>query len=81
MTLTGVSRKGQITLHEHVRTKLDIEPGDVLEEQVQGDKIILTPSQLPSESMREIGKKTKKRMRVDSTQLIHLMRTEDQEET
>lgn len=80
MSLTKVSRKGQITLHEHVRTKLGIKAGDILEEEVRGDKIILTPTQSPSQSLRGIGKRTKKRLGVDSTELVRQMRKEDREE-
>ena len=57
MSITKVSRKGQITLHEHVRKELGIEPGDMLEEQVENGKIVLRLSESPSVSLRGIGKK------------------------
>lgn len=80
MSITKVSRKGQITLHKAVRRKLGIEPGDVLEEEVEDGRIILRLSESPSVSLRGIGKKTKKRLRIDSTELVRRMRSEDSEE-
>jgi len=81
LSITKVSRKGQITLHEHVRRELGIEPGDMLEEQVEDGKIILTRSESPSTSLRGIGKKTKKKLSfADSTELLRRMRREDEEE-
>jgi len=81
MSITKVSRKGQITLHEHVRKELGIEPGDMLEEQVEDGKIILRPSESPSVRLRGIGKKSKKRLKLDdSTELVRRMRREDREE-
>jgi AbrB family looped-hinge helix DNA binding protein len=80
MSITKVSRKGQITLHEDVRKKLGIKPGDILEEGVEDGKIVLIRSETPSVSLRGIGKKTKKQLSVDSTELLRRMRTEDREE-
>ncbi len=80
MSITKVSRKGQITLHQDVRRELNIKPGDILEEQVEDGKIVLTPSDSPSVSLRGIGKKTKKKLRIDSTELVRRMRLEDREE-
>ena len=81
MSVTRVSRKGQITLHEDVRKKLGIEPGDMLEEEVNDGKIVLRRSESPSVSLKGIGKKTKGRLRIsDSTKLVRRMRTEDREE-
>jgi AbrB family looped-hinge helix DNA binding protein len=81
LSITKVSKKGQITLHEHVRKALGIEPGDLLEEQVESGKIILKPSESPSVSLRGIGRKTKKRLKfVDSTEFLRRTRREDREE-
>ncbi len=44
MSITRVSRKGQITLHKDIRNKLGIKPGDILEEVVMDAEIILKPS-------------------------------------
>jgi len=80
MSITKVSRKGQITLREGVRRELGIKPGDILEEEVEDGKIILRPSDSPSVSLKGIGKKTKKQLIIDSTELIRRMRKEDREE-
>jgi len=80
MSITKVSRKGQITLHEDVRKKLGIKPGDILEEGVVDGKIVLVRSKTPSVSLRGIGKKTKKQLSLDSTELVRRMRAEDREE-
>jgi len=80
MSITKVSRKGQITLHQDVRLELGIKPGDMLEEEVEDGKIILRPSDSPSISLKGIGWKTKKRLKIDSTELLTRMRKEDREE-
>ena len=81
MSVTKVSRKGQITLHDDVRRKLGIKPGDILEEEVQGREIILRLSDSPSVGLRGIGKKTKKRLGfIDSTELVRRMRREEDRE-
>jgi AbrB family looped-hinge helix DNA binding protein len=80
MSVTRVSRKGQITLHKDVRNKLGLKPGDVLEEEVVNGKIILKPSDTPSVTLKGIGRKTKKRLKVNATELVRSMRREDREE-
>jgi len=80
MSITKVSKKGQITIHRQMRKELGIEPGDILEEAVENGKIILKRSENPSVSLRGIGKKAKRRLRVDSTELVRSMRKEDREE-
>jgi AbrB family looped-hinge helix DNA binding protein len=40
---TSVSTKGQVVLPSPVRRRLGIEPGDPLEVDIQGGRIILTP--------------------------------------
>jgi AbrB family looped-hinge helix DNA binding protein len=81
MPFTRVSRKGQITLHKEVRNKLGIKPGDVLEEEVVNGEIILKLSEMPSVTLKGIGKKTKERLKVvNATELVRSMRREDREE-
>ena len=81
MSITKVSRKGQITLHKDIRRKLGIKPGDILEEGVLNGEIVLRRSQSPSMSLKGIGKKTKSRLKIrDSTELVRQMRREDIEE-
>jgi len=81
MSVTKVSKKGQITLHKEIRRKLGIKSGDILEEQVLNDEIILRRSESPSVALRGIGKKTKNRLKIkNSTEFIRQMRTEDSEE-
>jgi len=81
LSITKVSRKGQITLHEHVRKELGIKPGDILEEQVENGKIVLRLSEAPSVSLRGIGKRTKKRLRIEnSTEYLNRLRRKDYEE-
>jgi hypothetical protein len=53
----------------------------VLEEEELNGKIILKPSESPSISLKGIGKKTKMRLKIDSTQLVRRIRTEDREES
>ncbi len=80
MAITRVSRKGQTTLSGDVRRKIGIVPGDLLEEDVESGRIILKLADRPSVSLRGIGKKTKRRLKIDSTELVHRMRKEDIEE-
>jgi len=41
---TRLSTKGQIVLPQRIREKLDLRPGDSLETESDGRRIILTPS-------------------------------------
>ena len=43
MTLVRVKRKHQVTIPAKVRDELQLEEGDLLEVQVQGNRIVLTP--------------------------------------
>jgi AbrB family looped-hinge helix DNA binding protein len=81
MSVTRVSRKGQITLHKDVRKKLGIKPGDMLEEEVVNGEIILKPSDLPSVTLKGIGRKTKRCLKANATELVRSMRREDREES
>ena len=49
-SLTKVTRHGQITLPSDVRRRLEIEEGDLIEVQVQGDRVMLTPKRLVDKS-------------------------------
>ena len=46
---TKLSTKGQIVLPKQARTRLQLRPGTKLVCKVEGDSIILTPEQPPSE--------------------------------
>ena len=43
MSLVRVKRKHQVTIPAKVRDELRLEEGDLLEVQVQGNRIVLTP--------------------------------------
>jgi AbrB family looped-hinge helix DNA binding protein len=81
MSVTKVSRKGQITLHKNVRSELGIKPGDLLEEKVENHQIILRQSESPSVTLKGIGKKTKEKLKIrNAAEMIHEMRREDLKE-
>jgi AbrB family looped-hinge helix DNA binding protein len=40
---TKVSTKGQVVLPGPLRRRLDIRPGDPLDAEIEGDRIVLTP--------------------------------------
>lgn len=80
MSVTKVSKKGQITLHKEVRDKLGIKPGDVLEEEVEQDRVVLRLSAGPSAALRGIGKRTRRKLGLEATELVRKMREEDEEE-
>jgi len=67
-------------LHKKIRDTVGIRPGDILDEQVEDGKIILTRSKKPSESLRGIAKKTKAALGMNATELVRSLRTEDEEE-
>ncbi len=49
-SLTKVTRHGQITLPSDVRRALEIEEGDLIEVQVEGDRVMLTLKRLVDKS-------------------------------
>jgi AbrB family looped-hinge helix DNA binding protein len=46
LALTKVTRHGQITLPRSVRGQLNIEEGDFIEIEVEGERAVLTPKRL-----------------------------------
>lgn len=50
MPLTKVTRNGQVTLPAEMRRQVGIEEGDLIELQVVGDHLILTPKKLIDKS-------------------------------
>ncbi len=50
VTLTKVTRHGQITLPAAIRRAVDVEEGDYIEVRVENDEIILTPKKLIDKS-------------------------------
>ena len=49
-SLTKVTRHGQITLPSEVRRALEIEEGDLVEVEIEEDRIVLTPKRLIDKS-------------------------------
>jgi AbrB family looped-hinge helix DNA binding protein len=49
---TRVSTKGQVVLPSVLRRKLGIEPGDPLEAEIEGKRIVLTPQRKARRKLR-----------------------------
>ncbi len=49
-SLAKVTRNGQITLPSEVRRALEIEEGDLIEVEIEGDRVMLTPKRLVDKS-------------------------------
>jgi AbrB family looped-hinge helix DNA binding protein len=49
---TKLSTKGQVVLPVQIRRKLGLHPGDPLDTQVEGGRIVLTPRKSRSRSVR-----------------------------
>jgi AbrB family looped-hinge helix DNA binding protein len=81
MSITKLSSKGQITIPKKIREKLKLEPGDKVLIEMMERLAVIKPLKKPSESMRGIGKETKRRLgNITATELLKKMRTEDKEE-
>ncbi len=61
-------------MHKEVRDKLGIKPGDVLEEEVEQDRVVLRLSAVPSAALRGIGKRTRRKLGLEATELVRKMR-------
>jgi AbrB family looped-hinge helix DNA binding protein len=81
MSITKLSSKGQITIPKDVRDKLKLEPGDKVLMEVTEHAAVIRPLKKPSESMRGVGKETKRKLgNISATGLLKIMRMEDREE-
>jgi len=81
MSITKLSSKGQITIPKEVRDSLGLEPGERVLVEVTGQFAVIRPLRKPSESMKGIGKETKRRLgNIGATELLEKMRREDREE-
>jgi AbrB family looped-hinge helix DNA binding protein len=81
MSITKLSSKGQITIPKDVRDKLKLEPGDKVLMEVTEHAAVIRPLKKPSESMRGVGKETKRKLgNISATELLKIMRMEDREE-
>jgi AbrB family looped-hinge helix DNA binding protein len=49
---TKVSTKGQVVLPSGIRRRLGLQPGDALDADLDGDRIILTPRRAPRATAR-----------------------------
>jgi len=80
MGIVKISSKGQITIPKNVREILNLKPGDRIEIKVKDNFAILEPLRKPSESMKGIGLRVKKKLGITAVELVHELRREDREE-
>ena len=81
MSITKISSKGQITIPKEIRDKLKLRPGDRVLMEATEQTAVIKPLKKPSESMRGIGKDTKKKLNnLTAAELLEKMRMEDEEE-
>jgi len=80
MNIVKISSKGQITIPKNVREILNLKPGDRIEIKVKDNFAILEPLRKPSESMKGIGLRIKKKLGITAVELVHELRREDREE-
>jgi len=77
MNVVKISSKGQITIPKNVREILNLKPGDRIEIKVKDNFAILEPLRKPSESMKGIGLRVKKKLGITAVELVHELRRED----
>ncbi len=77
MNIVKISSKGQITIPKNVREILNLKPGDRIEIKVKDNFAILEPLRKPSESMKGIGLRVKKKLGITAVELVHELRRED----
>jgi len=80
MAIVKISSKGQITIPKEIREALKLEPGDRIEIRVEGNIAILEPLKKPSDSMRGLGRKVRKRLGASAVEIVRELRQEDREE-
>jgi len=81
LSITKISSKGQITIPKEVRDKLELQPGDRVLVEMMERAAVIKPLGKPSETMRGIGKETKRKLKnISAVELLEKMRTEDDEE-
>lgn len=81
MGITKISSKGQITIPKEIRDKLDLGSGDKVLVELSAQGALVKPLVKPSESMKGIGKRTKKKLgNLRAVELVEQMRKEDEEE-
>ena len=77
MNIVKISSKGQITIPKNVREILNLKPGDRIEIKVKDNFAILEPLRKPSESMKGIGLRVKKKLGITAVELVHELKRED----
>jgi len=77
MNIVKISSKGQITIPKNVREILNLKPGDRIEIKVKDNFAILEPLRKPSESMKGIGLRVKKKLGITAVELVHELRREE----
>ena len=81
MSFTKISGKGQITIPKEIRDELGLKSGDKIIVDLAGGQALLKPLKKPSESMKGVGRKTKKQLgNPRAVELVRKMRLEDEEE-
>ncbi len=81
MGITTVSSKGQITIPKEIREKLNLGSGAKVLVELGSDGALIKPVPRPSETIRGIGKRAKKKLgNATAAELVDRMRKEDGEE-
>ncbi len=81
MGITKVSSKGQITIPKEIRDELNLGSGDKVLVELDTQGVFIKPLVKPSEGMKGIGKRTKKKLgNLRAVELVEKMRKEDEEE-